>query len=96
LGLETGDWVEVASRRGRIIPRLLVTERSPEGTIFIPFHFAEAAANVLTDQRLDERAKIPDYKVCAVRVEKAADVPGIADAGVALTERGAIKDPLTR
>ena len=37
--------------------------------VFIPFHFAEAAANVLTDNRIDERAKIPDYKVCAVRVD---------------------------
>ena len=70
-GLETGDWVDVSSRRGTITARLLATRRSPEGTIFIPFHFAEAAANVLTDLRLDERAKIPDYKVCAVRVAKA-------------------------
>ena len=40
--------------------------------VFIPFHFAEAAANVLTDNRIDQRAKIPDYKVCAVRVAAAA------------------------
>ncbi len=68
LGLETGDRVEVSSRRGAITVRLLVTGRSPAGTVFIPFHFAEAAANVLTDNRLDKRAKIPDYKVCSVRV----------------------------
>jgi formate dehydrogenase major subunit len=72
----------------------LVTERSPEGVIFIPFHFAEAAANVLTDKRLDERAKIPDYKVCGVRVEKMAAAP--AGVAVPLVDRGAIKDPLTR
>ncbi len=42
--------------------------------VFIPFHFAEAAANVLTDNRIDQRAKIPDYKVCAVRVAPAAQV----------------------
>jgi len=96
LGLETGDWVDVASRRGRITARLLVTERSPEGTIFIPFHFAEAAANVLTDNRLDERAKIPDYKVCSVRIARAARVPERTAAETPLTERGAIKDPLTR
>jgi formate dehydrogenase alpha subunit len=75
LGLETGDWVDVSSRRGTISARLLVTGRSPDGTIFIPFHFAEAAANVLTDNRLDKRAKIPDYKVCSVLVRKATSVP---------------------
>jgi anaerobic selenocysteine-containing dehydrogenase len=92
LGLESGAWVDVASRRGTITARLLVTGRSPEGTVFIPFHFAEAAANVLTDNRLDTRAKIPDYKVCGVRISKAAP-PGPLVGGVALTERGTIKDP---
>ena len=72
LGLASSDWVDVASRRGTITARLLVTDRSPKGMIFIPFHFAEAAANVLTDNRLNPRAKIPDYKVCAVRVTEAA------------------------
>ena len=91
LGLEMGDWVEVASRRGAISARLLVTGRSPEGTVFIPFHFAEAAANVLTDNRLDQRAKIPDYKVCGVRIGHAVAPPA---AEIALTERGAIKDPV--
>jgi formate dehydrogenase alpha subunit len=94
LDLETGDWVDVSSRRGTITARLLVTGRSPEGTIFIPFHFAEAAANTLTDLRLDERAKIPDYKVCAVRVAKAETVPTRPGAETDLTDRGAIKDPL--
>lgn len=92
LGLATGDWVEVASRRGSITARLLVTGRSPAGTVFIPFHFAEAAANVLTDNRLDPRAKIPDYKVCAVRVAASAEIPDRPGAEVTLTDRGAIKD----
>ena len=96
LGLSTGDWVEVASRRGGITCRVLVTGRSPAGTVFIPFHFVEAAANVLTDNRLDPRAKIPDYKVCAVQVSKTSspiDRPGTE---LPLTDRGAIKDPLIR
>ena len=93
LGLASGDWVDVASRRGTITARLLVTDRSPKGMIFIPFHFAEAAANVLTDNRLDPRAKIPDYKVCAVRVAAAAAAPDRPGAATPLTERGAIKDP---
>jgi len=93
-GLQTGDWVMVASRRGELTARLLVTGRSPERVVFIPFHFAEAAANVLTDPRLDKRAKIPDFKVCAVRVEKAARPPARLGAETPLTDRGAIKDPV--
>ena len=93
LGLATGDWVEVSSRRGQISARLLVTGRSPERVVFIPFHFAEAAANTLTDQRLDKRAKIPDYKVCSVRVARAA-APARPGAELALTDRGAIKNPV--
>ncbi len=91
LGLVTGDWVDLTSRRGTITARLLVTGRSPEGTIFIPFHFAEAAANVLTDNRLDERAKIPDYKVCGVRIGRATPPEHRSPAA---TTRGAIKDPI--
>ncbi len=95
LGLGTGDWVEVASRRGSVTVRALVTGRSPRGMVFIPFHFAEAAANVLTDNRLDKRAKIPDYKVCAVAI-RPAPAPARPGAEVPLTDRGAIKDPTRR
>ena len=70
----------------------MVTGRSPEGTVFIPFHFAEAAANVLTDNRIDKRAKIPDYKVCGVKIERAAEIPEREGADVPLEDRGAIKD----
>ena len=95
LGLETGDWIEVSSRRGAIKLRVLVTGRSPRGTIFIPFHFAEAAANVLTTVQLDARAKIPDYKTTAVSVQKTTPPEGW-DAGYQdnLLTRGAIKDPV--
>ncbi|MCP4360901.1 MAG: molybdopterin-dependent oxidoreductase, partial [Chloroflexi bacterium] len=95
LGLEIGDWVRVSSRRGSIYTRLLVTERSPQGTIFIPFHFAEAAVNLLTLDRVDGRAKIPDYKNTAVQIEKTTP-PENWDEGYnqPLTERGAIKDPV--
>ncbi len=94
LELTSGAWVDVSSRRGTITARLLVTDRSPKGVIFIPFHFAEAAANILTDNRLDPRAKIPDYKVCAVRVARAASIPDRPGAATPLSERGAIKDPV--
>lgn len=95
LDLETGDWVAVSSRRGTIKLRVLVTGRSPQGTIFIPFHFAEAAANLLTLDRIDERAKIPDYKITAVKVEKTGPPEGWgAGYEKPLTDRGAIKEPV--
>ena len=97
LGLAMGDWVEVTSRRGAIRLRALVSGRSPEGTVFVPFHFVEALANVLTLNRVDPRAKIPDFKVCAVRLAK-CDPPADRDprTDLPLTERGAIKDPARR
>ncbi len=95
LGIETGVWIEITSRRGAIKMRALVTGRSPRGTVFVPFHFAEAAANLLTLDRIDSRAKIPDYKNTAVRLEKTTAPEGW-DEGyqVPLLDRGAIKDPL--
>jgi predicted molibdopterin-dependent oxidoreductase YjgC len=95
LNVETGDWIDVISRRGRISLRVLVTGRSPKKTVFIPFHFAEAAANKLTLDRVDDRAKIPDYKNSAVRIEK-SNPPDGWDEGYKknLLERGAIKDPV--
>jgi len=95
LELGTGDWVKVSSRRGAIELRVLVTGRSPRKTIFVPFHFAEAAANLLTLDKLDGRAKIPDYKNTAVRVEKISLPVGRgAEYQQPLTTRGAIKDPV--
>lgn len=69
LGIRHDEPVRVRSRRGQIVVRALVSERSQPGMVFIPFHFAEAAANELTLGALDPLAKIPDYKVCAVAVE---------------------------
>ncbi|MCO5181767.1 MAG: formate dehydrogenase subunit alpha [Candidatus Promineofilum sp.] len=95
LGLVTGDWVNVSSRRGTITLRVLVTGRSPQGTVFVPFHFAEAAANLLTLDRIDDRAKIPDYKNTAIKIEKTVAPEGL-DEGYDehLFDRGAIKDPV--
>ncbi|MGW8318464.1 MAG: formate dehydrogenase subunit alpha [Candidatus Promineifilaceae bacterium] len=95
IGIATGDWVEVSSRRGAIVLRALVTGRSPRGTVFVPFHFAEAAANLLTLDRIDERAKIPDYKNTAVKVKRVEAPEGLhRDYERPLLERGAIKDPV--
>ena len=60
--------VRVSSRRGQIVLRATVTERSTVGLLFIPFHFAEAAANLLTNDVLDPQALIPEFKACAVQV----------------------------
>ena len=69
LGVSDGAMVRVSSRRGSVTARAEVTERTQPGLVFMAFHFAEAAANVLTIAALDPVAKIPEYKVCAVRVE---------------------------
>jgi formate dehydrogenase alpha subunit len=61
--------VRVSSRRGKIELEARVTDRIKPGVVFIPFHFAEAAANALTNSAFDPIAKIPEYKVCAVRVD---------------------------
>lgn len=70
LGIEDGQFAKVTSRRGAVQAKSTVTERVPAGTIFMNFHFKEAAVNLLTNPALDPIAKIPEYKVCAVKVEK--------------------------
>ena len=70
LRIEQGERVMVKSRRGEIKIDVLVTDRVAPGVVFISFHFAESAANVLTSSELDPEAKIPELKVCAVNVCK--------------------------
>ena len=66
-----GDRVRVSSKRGSITLIARVTRNIMPGVLFIPFHYAEAAANMLTNPALDPIAKIPEYKVCAAKVERA-------------------------
>jgi formate dehydrogenase alpha subunit len=75
--IDDGTLMKVASRRGEIIAKAQVTDRVEPGLIFSTFHFAESAANFLTNPALDPQAKIPEYKVCAVRVESVLDGDGI-------------------
>ena len=63
----------MSSRRGTVQVSALVTERAPVGTVFMPFHYREAPANALTNAALDPIAKIPELKVCAVKVCKVAE-----------------------
>jgi formate dehydrogenase alpha subunit len=69
LGLNGNKRVRVSSRRGSIEAEALVTDRVPPGMVYANFHFPEASANELTIAALDPVAKIPEYKVCAVRIE---------------------------
>ncbi|MBI5295481.1 MAG: formate dehydrogenase subunit alpha [Chloroflexi bacterium] len=67
-GIRNGDPVKVQSRRGEVVLRATVTEKTSVGVVFIPWHFHEAAANLLTNDALDPQAKIPEFKACAVQV----------------------------
>ncbi len=69
----SGDLVKVSSRRGEVIARAEVTDRTPIGVVFMTFHYAESAANLLTNNALDPVAKMPEVKVCAVRVARVAE-----------------------
>jgi formate dehydrogenase major subunit len=70
--LQDGDTVTIASRRGSIQARIKISRKAVSGTVFIPFHYAVAAANRLTNSALDPISGIPEYKVCAVKLSKAA------------------------
>jgi formate dehydrogenase alpha subunit len=70
LGIGEGDEVKVASRRGDITARTMVTERVGPGLVFMSFHFVESNANVLTNPAYDPIAKIRELRVCAVKVER--------------------------
>ncbi len=70
-GIAPGDVVRVKSRRGEITAKAQVSPKAVPGTVFVPFHYAEAAANRLTIGALDPISRIPEYKVCAVQIEKA-------------------------
>jgi formate dehydrogenase major subunit len=79
LGAKPGDLVTVESRRGRIALYARADEGNPRGTVFIPFCFYEAAANVLTNPVLDPVGKIPEFKYCAVKLTRGGAQP--ADPG---------------
>jgi len=72
LGIDDGSKVKVTSRRGAIEIKAKITGIVPPGVVFTSFHFAESPVNKLTNPKLDPIAKIPEYKVCAVKVEKSA------------------------
>lgn len=70
LGIADGESVSVASRRGRITSRARVSEKTRQGECWMPFHYVEGGANWLTNDALDNISSTPEYKVCAVRIER--------------------------
>ena len=70
LGIKDKEMVKAVSRRGDITIGARVTKDIKTGVVFMPFHYAECAANILTNNALDPVASIPEYKACAVRIEK--------------------------
>jgi formate dehydrogenase major subunit len=72
LGLKPGDPVRVTTRRGSIQLKARADSAVAPGMVFVPFCYAEAAANILTNPQLDPWGKIPEFKFCAAKVEAAA------------------------
>jgi formate dehydrogenase major subunit len=70
LGVADGEMVKAKTRRGEIEIATRVVPTIRKGEVFIPFHYVECAANILTNNALDPVAKIPEFKACAVRIEK--------------------------
>ena len=68
-GVTDGGRVSIASRRGQIEARVKISPKAVTGTVFIPFHYAQGAANKLTNAALDPISGIPEYKVCAVKLQ---------------------------
>lgn len=82
LGINEGDIITITSRRGQIEAPARLRNTLTPGTLFMPIHFGESPANILTDSEAhDPLVKIPEYKVCAVRVEKAAASPELIRTG---------------
>ena len=79
IGVGPGDLVRVESRRGMIEIQVRADRDVPDGMVFIPFCFHEAAANILTNPQLDPVGKIPEYKFCAVRVTAIGETAAAAE-----------------
>jgi formate dehydrogenase major subunit len=78
-GIAPGGMVRVSTRRGTIELAVRADGGIPPGMIFIPFCYAEAAANILTNPQLDPFGKIPEFKYCAARIEKVAEAAHAAE-----------------
>jgi formate dehydrogenase major subunit len=77
LGLSAGAMVTLRSRRGEIRVALRRDDGTPDGTVYMPFAYREAAANLLTNAALDPIGKIPEFKYCAVSIESTQETKGL-------------------
>ena len=73
LDIEDGEMVKVVSRRGAVSAKARISEVTPPGVVSMTFHYPETRTNILTHAALDPIAKIPEFKVCAVKIERAID-----------------------
>ena len=79
--VKPGDVVTVESRRGKVSLAARADDSTPQGAVFIPFAYYEAAANLLTNPALDPIGKIPEFKYCAVRVVKGGTLTVLSSYG---------------
>jgi predicted molibdopterin-dependent oxidoreductase YjgC len=70
LAIVEGDMLTISSRRGSVTARAQITDVTPPGTVYMTFHFRETPTNILTSPARDPVAHTPEYKACAVKVEK--------------------------
>ena len=70
LGFQDGERVHVKSRRGELDTKIVITERVPEGVVFMTLHYLETPTNVLTNGAFDKVTKTYEYKVCGVQISK--------------------------
>src|SRR5688500_16971546 len=80
LGVGDGDTVAISSRRGRITIAARISGRVARNQVFVPMHYREAAANLLTNPALDPYAGIPEFKVCAVKLSRVTEAEDLATA----------------
>jgi predicted molibdopterin-dependent oxidoreductase YjgC len=77
LGITDSEMVKVISRRGEVTARSRITDVTPVGSVYMTFHFAESPANRLTNPAYDRVTQTPEYKACAVRVEKLTEAANV-------------------
>ena len=82
LGVDAGDVITIASRRGHVTLRVRRDDGTPQGAVFVPFAYYEAAANLMTNPALDPFGKIPEFKYCAVAIHAGGDLLSNAGFGV--------------
>jgi formate dehydrogenase major subunit len=96
LGLSAGDVITVQSRRGEVAIHIRRDDGTPNGAVFIPFAYYEAAANMMTNAALDPVGKIPEFKYCAVSIRRGGTPMAAAGYGTgALPSADGYRNPLS-